>query len=228
MIRQVRFEGRAGLRRRLVSKRAPKVNGPALIVSMLLGTLAAIDATLPGSDGQIQPTGGDGVDLGRAGAGKARDFMETKLLHLSQIPVASGSPYEGAIKGELLAGKHEARLGKAVGMTQFGVNHVTLDPGAISALRHWHEAEDEFVLVVKGEVTLVDDNGEHPLTAGRSRGFRPGSPTPITSSTSRRPRRVSSSWAPGGQARRRSIIRMTISARSASEVEGAFRSLSME
>ena len=51
-----------------------------------------------------------------------------------------------------------------MGVTQFGANHVTLEPGSASALRHWREAEDEFVYVLSGELTLVDDNGEHALT----------------------------------------------------------------
>jgi uncharacterized cupin superfamily protein len=77
-------------------------------------------------------------------------------------------------QGELFAGNHEARLGKSVGLTQFGVNHVTLDPGAISALRHWHEAEDEFIYVLAGELTLIDDNGEHQMGAGAFAGFPAG------------------------------------------------------
>ena len=41
-------------------------------------------------------------------------------------------------------------LGDAGGLTQFGVNLTTLEPGAMSALRHWHKHEDEFVFVVEG------------------------------------------------------------------------------
>ena len=74
------------------------------------------------------------------------------------------------------AGRHEARLAKAVGITQFGVNHVTLKPGAFSANRHWHEAEDEFVYVLSGYPSLFDDNGRHPLKAGDIIGFPAGEP----------------------------------------------------
>jgi glyoxylate utilization-related uncharacterized protein len=49
-----------------------------------------------------------------------------------------------------------------------------VEPGSISALRHWHEAEDEFVYVLSGELTLVDDNGEHALTEGSFAGFAAG------------------------------------------------------
>jgi uncharacterized cupin superfamily protein len=61
-----------------------------------------------------------------------------------------------------------------LGITQFGVNHVTLDPGAHSALRHWHEQEDEFVYVLSGELVLIDDNGEHSLAAGAYAAFPAG------------------------------------------------------
>lgn len=66
------------------------------------------------------------------------------------------------------------RLGDATGLTQFGVNLLTLPPGAWSAQRHWHSAEDEFVWVVEGEVVLVTDAGEQLLRPGDCAGFPAG------------------------------------------------------
>ncbi len=63
------------------------------------------------------------------------------------------------------------RLGDACGLTQFGVNLVTLAPGGQSALRHWHTLEDEFVYVLEGEVVLVTNEGEQVLTAGMCAGY---------------------------------------------------------
>lgn len=102
--------------------------------------------------------------------------MDTNLLHVSQVEVSTGLPDEvvDPIKPELFAGTHEGRLGKSVGMTQFGVNHVTLDPGSMTALRHWHEGEDEFVYVLAGRVTLIDENGAQPLKEGSFAGFPAG------------------------------------------------------
>ena len=74
-----------------------------------------------------------------------------------------------------LAGKFRKGLGDALGLTQFGVNLTRLAPGAISALRHWHTGEDEFVFVVSGEPTLVCDSGEQTLAAGHAAGFPAGS-----------------------------------------------------
>ena len=66
------------------------------------------------------------------------------------------------------------RVGNAAGLTQFGVNRAVLPPGGRTALRHWHEAEDEFVIVVFGEVVLRDYDGETLLCAGDCAGFRAG------------------------------------------------------
>ena len=63
------------------------------------------------------------------------------------------------------------RLGDAAGLTDFGVNLLTLPPGVWSSQRHWHTAEDEFVFVVSGEVVLVTDDGEAVLRAGDAAGF---------------------------------------------------------
>ncbi|HWG67757.1 MAG TPA: cupin domain-containing protein [Rhodanobacteraceae bacterium] len=66
------------------------------------------------------------------------------------------------------------RLGDAGGLTDFGVNLLELAPGAWSSQRHWHSAEDEFVWVLEGEVTLIDDVGEHVLRAGECAAFPKG------------------------------------------------------
>lgn len=78
------------------------------------------------------------------------------------------------VKKELFEGRRKKQLGHPVGLTRFGVNHTTLEPGAYSALRHWHEGEDEFIYVLEGSLTLIDDNGQHPLTVGSFAGFPAG------------------------------------------------------
>jgi uncharacterized cupin superfamily protein len=71
-------------------------------------------------------------------------------------------------------GREKAALGNVAGLTQFGVNLTRLKPGAASALRHWHEQEDEFIYVLEGELTLIEDNGEMPLGPGDCAGFKAG------------------------------------------------------
>ncbi len=67
--------------------------------------------------------------------------------------------------------RHTTGLGDACGLTQFGVNLVRLEPGARSSIRHWHEEQDEFLVVTAGALTLVDDNGETPLLPGDCAAF---------------------------------------------------------
>jgi uncharacterized cupin superfamily protein len=52
------------------------------------------------------------------------------------------------------------------GLTRFGLRHQTLDPGARTSERHWHEAEDEFLYVLDGEATVVENDGPHRLGPG--------------------------------------------------------------
>ena len=74
----------------------------------------------------------------------------------------------------LVVGRERRRLGDALGLTNFGVNLMRLPPGCGSSQRHWHTRQDEFVYVVAGEVVLVTDGGEQPLTAGMAAGFPAG------------------------------------------------------
>ncbi len=73
-------------------------------------------------------------------------------------------------------------LGDPLGLTQFGVNLVTLGPGSWSSQRHWHENEDEFIYVLEGEVSLVTDEGETGFAPAWRRGFRRALATAIISS----------------------------------------------
>lgn len=58
------------------------------------------------------------------------------------------------------------RVGKASGLTEIGVSHVVLEPGAWSSQRHWHNGLDEFLVMLDGEAVLVEDGGETVLRAG--------------------------------------------------------------
>jgi uncharacterized cupin superfamily protein len=73
-----------------------------------------------------------------------------------------------------LAGREKRALGDPLGLSQFGVNLVTLGPGSWSSQRHWHENEDEFVYVLEGQVTLITDEGEATLRPGMAAGFPAG------------------------------------------------------
>ena len=61
------------------------------------------------------------------------------------------------------------------GLTDFGVSHVTLKPGAWSSQRHWHDGEDEFLVMLEGEAVLVEDDGRTILRPGDCAAWPKGS-----------------------------------------------------
>jgi uncharacterized cupin superfamily protein len=73
-----------------------------------------------------------------------------------------------------MAGRVKQPLGDLFGLTNFGVNRTTLQPGAVSALHHRHARQDEFVFILDGEVVLVTDHGETVLRPGMCAGFPAG------------------------------------------------------
>jgi uncharacterized cupin superfamily protein len=88
----------------------------------------------------------------------------------SAVAELRGSGYPEPFRSRM-GDRVKRKLGDALGLTRFGVNLVTLGPGGQSALRHWHTLEDEFVYVLDGELVLVTDGGEQPLTAGMCVGY---------------------------------------------------------
>ena len=97
------------------------------------------------------------------------------VIDQTKAPVKTGSIYPEPYASQM-AGRSSLRLGQAAGLTQFGVNLVTLQPGARSSLRHWHKAEDEFVMVLEGELVLLQDEGEYHLHPGDCAAWKAGDP----------------------------------------------------
>jgi len=79
------------------------------------------------------------------------------------------APYSAA-----MAGRYFRRLAPAAGLEDFGVSHVTLKPGGISSQRHWHEGEDEFVVMISGEAVLIEEEGETVMRPGDCAAFPKG------------------------------------------------------
>jgi uncharacterized cupin superfamily protein len=99
----------------------------------------------------------------------------TKRIDLHAVPVRTGTGYPAPFDAPCVA-RIRRQLGDAAGLTDFGVNLLRLPPGTWSSQRHWHSAEDEFVYVLEGELTLVTDAGEEILRAGDCAGFKAGVP----------------------------------------------------
>src|SRR5437773_5608075 len=71
----------------------------------------------------------------------------------------------------VISGREKQKIGDAAGLTQFGVNIARIKAGAASALRHWHETEDEFIYMLEGELVLWENGGETVLKPGDAAGF---------------------------------------------------------
>jgi uncharacterized cupin superfamily protein len=95
-------------------------------------------------------------------------------IDIAKLPVDTRTGYPPPFD-RVAVGRERKRLGNAAGLDQFGVNLTTLKPGAASALRHWHEQEDELVYILQGEVALIEDGGETVLKAGDAAGFKANS-----------------------------------------------------
>jgi uncharacterized cupin superfamily protein len=86
-------------------------------------------------------------------------------LDLDAIEQTNRTGYPAPFDREV-AGRWYRRLAPAGGLSQFAVSHVTLKPGAWSSQRHWHDDEDEFLVMISGEAVLVEDGGRTILRPG--------------------------------------------------------------
>jgi uncharacterized cupin superfamily protein len=91
-------------------------------------------------------------------------------IDIPSVPQRKGTGYPPQFNTPC-AERIRQRLGDAGGLRDFGVNLMHLPPGNWSSQRHWHSHEDEFVYVLEGELTLIEDAGETLLRAGACAAF---------------------------------------------------------
>lgn len=104
-------------------------------------------------------------------ARKARGLMP-KLDLSPPVPVAGEAhPVLGGGLGPYSC----VPLGDPGGLTQFGVHLEILPAGSRSSHRHWHEAEDELICMLSGEVVLIED-AETILRPGDAAAWPAGHP----------------------------------------------------
>lgn len=94
-------------------------------------------------------------------------------LELDAIEQVTTTTYPMPFAADM-AKRRSRRLGPIAGLSDFGVSHVLLEPGGISSQRHWHEEEDEFVVMLSGEAVLIEDDGETLLRTGDCAAFPKG------------------------------------------------------
>jgi uncharacterized cupin superfamily protein len=91
-------------------------------------------------------------------------------IDMTAVPERRGSGYPRPFDAPCID-RVRQRLGDGGGLVDFGVNLMRLPPGNWSSQRHWHSHEDEFVYILDGEVTLVEDGAETVLRAGDCAAF---------------------------------------------------------
>ena len=91
-------------------------------------------------------------------------------LDLESIPHTNAIGYP-KVYADVIQGRWYRRLAPASGISDFGAIYVVLEPGAWSSQRHWHEGEDELVVMISGEAVLIDDSGEVPMLPGDVAAF---------------------------------------------------------
>ena len=91
-------------------------------------------------------------------------------VDLAAIPETNRTGYPPPFDAPV-AGRWYKRLAPATGLTGLGISHCTLEPGAWSSQRHWHEGIDEIVVLLDGEAVLVEENGETILRPGDAAVF---------------------------------------------------------
>jgi uncharacterized cupin superfamily protein len=86
-------------------------------------------------------------------------------VDLDAIPASNATGYPDPFHREV-AGRWWKRIAPASGLSELGASHVTLEPGAWSSQRHWHDSEDELVVMLTGKAVLVEDEGETEVGPG--------------------------------------------------------------
>jgi uncharacterized cupin superfamily protein len=100
--------------------------------------------------------------------------MDSIAIAAADVPVRSRPSVYPEPFASRMAGREKRQLGDQFGLTNFGVNLTRLAPGAVSALRHAHTKQDEFIYVLQGRPTLHTNEGRTQLSPGMCAGFRAG------------------------------------------------------
>lgn len=95
-------------------------------------------------------------------------------LDASEAPLTTRATVYPPPFAARVAGRLKHPLGDLFGLTNFGVNLTRLAPGGMSALRHAHAKQDEFVYILEGHPTLRTDEGATKLSPGMCAGFKAG------------------------------------------------------
>ena len=94
-------------------------------------------------------------------------------IDLDLIPQTNLTGYPAPFD-QPVAGRWYRRLSPPSKLSEFGASHVVLKPGASSSQRHWHDGEDELVIMLSGEAVLIEDDAETLMCSGDVAAFPKG------------------------------------------------------
>ena len=100
-----------------------------------------------------------------------RGIKPVRAVEVPARPQKSNYPEPYA---SLMTGRLKRKLGDFFDLKNFGVNLTELSPGSMSALKHQHSQQDEFVYILSGTPTLVYGSHEDVLGPGECVGFKAG------------------------------------------------------
>lgn len=96
-------------------------------------------------------------------------------------PISANSVEENKLKSlypepfsTMMTGRSKRKLGDYFGLVNLGVNQTELRPGAMSALKHHHLTQDEFIYILSGSPTLIFGDKEYLMHPGDCFGFKKG------------------------------------------------------
>lgn len=99
--------------------------------------------------------------------------MIKPIAAMAIVARKAGSIYPAPFAG-LMQGRKKRQLGDYFGLSRFGVNLTELLPGGMSALKHCHQVQDEFIYIISGAPTLVLGDDEYLLQPGDCVGLAAG------------------------------------------------------
>jgi uncharacterized cupin superfamily protein len=98
-----------------------------------------------------------------------------KPINAERIPEYSGKSLYPEPFASMVKNRTKRKLGDHFGLTNFGVNFTTLAPSSISALKHHHSKQDEFIYIISGTPTLIYGDKKYLLSSGDCFGFKANS-----------------------------------------------------
>ena len=96
-------------------------------------------------------------------------------INAKQIPIHTAKSLYPEPFSSMVKNRTKRKLGDHFGLVNFGVNLTTLSPNSISALKHHHSRQDEFIYIISCTPTLVYGDDEFLMSPGDCFGFKANS-----------------------------------------------------